>query len=547
MMILQIQQPRCNEMKKGFHARDYKFAPTAVTFSTADKELQGAYDRAEDLLKRNETQYNDRLVLREGATYPFVWLETQPLGGEMYAKRNMEIGLNNLLIFLQYQRKDGRFPGMISQMGRGNGIVGHYDWMQGFYFALPGLKLAYLLNKDPLFLERLYSGLADFDDYLWTYRDSDGDGCLEVWCCWDTAEDNCTRYTRHGAPDGGHGCFGGETAPYGIGDLPLESLEYMNYSYACRDTLAKISDLLDNGKGDFWREQAETVRRRVIDGLWDPKKHACFDRDGADRILNCLDHTNLRAMYHGTFTQEMADEFLYYHLFNPEEFWTPSPLCAIAANNEYFVNDNYNNWSGQCQGLIYQRSVDAFHNYGHYAGAVAVGRHVVELGRKYRVFHQQYDPFTGEPDPRKDGYGPMMFAFTEYLSFLWGINISMDRVSWSNASAGADSEYEQQMFGREYRLSRKGGIAAALLDGEELFSFTEGLRVVSCRDGRILQVICLEEIDDGEVRTKEGSFRGPVEPNGIYECREGQLIRVGGAKYLKPGTKPEDKTREEHR
>lgn len=525
-------------MKKGFHARDYEFSPTAVTFRTADEALQKAYDRAEEFLKGNEAVYNDRTVIREGANYRNVWLETQPLGGEMYAKRNLEVGLNNVLIFLQYQRKDGRFPGMISDAGQGKGIVGHYDWIQGFYFALPALKMAYMLDKNPLYLERLYSGLEDFDDYLWTYRDSDGDGCLEVWCTWDTAEDNCTRYLRHGARDNGDGSFGGELPPADMGDMPQESPEYMNYSYTCRDILAKISALLGNGKESYWREKADQIRAYFKESLWDDSRHACFHRDRYDRVIPCLDHTNLRAMYHGTLTQEMADDFLYYHLFNPEEFWTPSPLTAIAVNNEYFLNEPRNNWSGACQGLIYQRSVDAFHNYGHYAGAAAVGRHVADLCKKHQVFHQQYDPFTGEPDPRRDGYGPMIFAFLEYLSFLWGVNASMDEVHWSNLSGGDDSEYTQTAFGKTYTLTRKNGLAAALLDGKELFTLSAGLRAVTDRQGNLLRVICAEEISEGEISVNGAVFRGSTEPNGIYECAEGKLVKIGGAKYFKPGEKP---------
>ena len=37
----------------------------------------------------------DKHVLREGADYDGVCLETQPMGGEMYAKRDMEVALNN--------------------------------------------------------------------------------------------------------------------------------------------------------------------------------------------------------------------------------------------------------------------------------------------------------------------------------------------------------------------------------------------------------------------------------------------------------------------
>lgn len=227
--------------------------------------------------------YNDKKVIKEGATYPFLWLETQPMGGEMYAKRNIEAGLNNILIFMQYQRKDGRFPGMIFEdNGR---IVGNYDWMQGYYFAQPAFKLWYLIGKDRGYLEKLYHALEDFDDYLWSYRDSDWDGCLETWCVWDTGEDNCTRFLNFGAQDG---CFGGETAPVGKGKLPYESMEYMAYSYGNRHVLSEISAILDNGKADYWKEQARKVQEKVKAYLWIPPKHACYDRDCNNGFLDTI-------------------------------------------------------------------------------------------------------------------------------------------------------------------------------------------------------------------------------------------------------------------
>ena len=35
-----------------------------------------------------------------GGGYGNVWIERQPMGGEMYAKRNIEVALNNQIIFM---------------------------------------------------------------------------------------------------------------------------------------------------------------------------------------------------------------------------------------------------------------------------------------------------------------------------------------------------------------------------------------------------------------------------------------------------------------
>ena len=181
-------------MAMGFHAKDYTFAPTGVSFRTADSRLQEIYNRGENFLRENEVVYNDKTLIKEGAVYSFIWLETQPMGGEMYAVRDVEIALNNVLIFMECQRRDGRMPGMITYRMPWDGLSVHMDWMQGDFFTIPAYKLSFRVGQDKAYLQRLYTALRDFDEYLWSCRDSDGDGCLEVWCTWDTGDDNNTRY-----------------------------------------------------------------------------------------------------------------------------------------------------------------------------------------------------------------------------------------------------------------------------------------------------------------------------------------------------------------
>lgn len=512
-------------MANGFLAKDYRLLPTLVSFHTEDTCLQERYDRAVTLLRGNEIKLNDRRLLKEGATYPNVWLETQPMAGEMYAKRDLEVGLNNVLIFLQYQRRDGRFPGMIGIEKRPyNGVVGYYDWLQGYYFIQPALKLYYLIGKDRAYLEMLYAAAKAFDDYLWRYRDSDGDGCLELFCPWDTGEDNCTRILQGGAYDG---CFGGETAPVGIGTLPHESMELMAYSYANRDTLAQISRLLGNGEEAYWQAQAECVRRKVKAYLWDDARGACFDRDGNNRPIPCLSHVNLRCMYHGLFDRDMAESFLSRHLFNEKEFWTPMPLPAIAVCDPYFRNSKTNDWSGPCQGLIYQRAIEALHRYGHYAEALVIGRRLIAAIKEHGVFVQQWDPFTGQPCKAPDGYGPTLLSFTEYLSFLCGIHVAYDFVHWSGVTDLSDTTYTQEILGHTYRLCRAHGIMTASVDGNPVFSASDGLRIVTDLTGHVCHVIAIEEnVSKGWLTIDGQTYREALCANTVYEIQNGALVAV---------------------
>ena len=114
---------------------------TQVTFKTSDETLQKLFDTAEKKEKNNIKDFHGIKVLTEGGGYKNVWLETQPMGGEMYAKRDLETGLNNQLIFLDNLNDKGRFPGMVS-LADGK-LKCDYEWLQGFCFPRPALNMYY--------------------------------------------------------------------------------------------------------------------------------------------------------------------------------------------------------------------------------------------------------------------------------------------------------------------------------------------------------------------------------------------------------------------
>ena len=250
-----------------FHPDSYNIVKTGVSITTEDTALAELIKKTEALCIENKADFSGIPVLREGAKYDGVWLETQPMGGEMYACRDSVTALGNHLIFIKYQRRDGKMPGMISRSYPWRGVTPHHDWMQGDFFSRSALRMYYLISRDKNYLKLLYDSLCDFDDYLWTYRDTDGDGCLETFCTWDTGDDNNTRLLSRGVAHAEHGCIRNELAPVGYGDMPFESAEYMAYSYSQRSVLAEISDILGNGEGDKWRQKAAEVKARFKEYL----------------------------------------------------------------------------------------------------------------------------------------------------------------------------------------------------------------------------------------------------------------------------------------
>lgn len=57
---------------------------TGVTFSCDNAALQKLFDEAERKCLHNLKDFGADTVLVEGGGYEKIWLETQPMGGEMY-------------------------------------------------------------------------------------------------------------------------------------------------------------------------------------------------------------------------------------------------------------------------------------------------------------------------------------------------------------------------------------------------------------------------------------------------------------------------------
>jgi hypothetical protein len=540
----------------GKNIRDDSAKKTGVIFKTSDIKLQKLFDEAEKKAKQNLREFGKYKILIEGGGYNGVWLETQPMGGFMYAKRDLVVAENNIRIFMDYQREDGRFPGMI--VFTNNKLIPEYGWFQGFCFPGPAYETYFWLNKDQKYLQQLYGSLERFDDYLWKTRDSDNDGCLESWCVYDTGEDNSTRY---GASPGSWPLtyppskevlnkmtakevkefYKYQAIKYDTSlvlPVPVESMDVMSYSYSCRDFLAKISNQLGTGRESYWRNKADDVRRKIKDYLWDEKSHACYDRDNLNKTINILIHNNLRCLYYGSFDQHMADDFIKYHLMNRNEFWTPMPLPSIAVNDPYFRNNNENDWSGQPEGLTFQRSISALENYGHFAELTMVGTKFLNVVSDSLKFTQQFDPFKAiiTQPWKQDSYGPSILTSLEFISRLFGVHITQDKIFWSCLDKNNDYSYTQYRAGKSYEMKTSGHLVICSINGEKVFLFTKGARIVSDLNGKPEEVVGIET-EDKNVKLESGGkkYSLKVAPNSVFSIDEtGRFRNTKTVEFCKP-------------
>lgn len=487
-----------------------------VKFITDNKLLSSIYNAAEEKEKGNLVDFNGRRAVVEGAEYRNLWLETQPMGGEMYAKRDLEAGYNNIDLFMRAQNEEGMMPGMLTFI---DGVYKEYhNFIQGYCFPIHALNMYYLIGEDREFLERLYTVLKKNDAWFWANRESDGDGCLESWCPCDTGEDYAAKF--NGAPH-----FWEEKTPPGEEwkqyHFPRESLDLMGYSHDGRRTLAMISAILGNGEEDYWNEKADEVKNKVREYLWRDDKGACYDRDENNEFLDILTHNNIRGMYFGVFDQYMADRFISEHFFNPDEFWTKMPLPSTAVNSPFFRNIKENNWSGQPEGLTFQRTIRALENYGHYAELPIVAEKLFEAIGFGEKFTQQFDPFTGKPSVNEfsPDYGPTILAALEYMSRLYGVHRQLNDIYWgAYAADGCSYDYTQTYGDTEYRIVNDSKHATAYVNGRQVFTVSSGTRVETDIKGNVKRVINISSSDKTVcLKTDNITMTFGIRPNNVVE------------------------------
>jgi hypothetical protein len=225
-------------------------------------------------------------------------------------------------------------------------------------------------------------------------------------------------------------------------------------------------------------------------------------------------------MYFGSFDQQMTDDFIKYHLLNPEEFWTPVPLPSVAANDPLFQNKKENNWSGQPQGLTFQRSIRALENYGYYAELTLIGEKFLQTIGKTNRFTQQFDPFTAEVVELQDGYGPSVLTALEFISRLYGMHISQDKIYWSCLEGEHDSEYTQRWNGSKFSLKTKGENAICSINGKKILSLTKGARIVTDLEGRFIEMIGISSLFKSIELKIDNKHTILLEPNAIYRLNE---------------------------
>ena len=149
-------------------------------------------------------------------------------------------------------------------------------------------------------------------------------------------------------------------------------------------------------------------------------------------------------------------------------------------------------------------------------------------------FTQQFDPFEGTINNTSDGYGPSILASLEFISRMYGIHLTQDKVYWSCLETANQFEYSQVWGKHKFSMMTRDNQVFCSIDGKEIFSFTKGIRVVSDRNGKLTEAIGIETNGQKAAITFDKKiFSFTMAPNAVYQF-EKKFRLTNSVEFSKP-------------
>ncbi len=477
--------------------------PVYTTHNTA---WQTAYDKAMKILAANVQvmpRY-DQPVLIEGSTYKGVWMECGPHEALVYRKVRPDVARAGHMTFFALQRPDGQLPANNKLTEAGYGQI---------QMVVPIAATAWELARatgDQALLEAAYTACSRWDDWLVRYRNTRGTGLTEGFCTYDTGHDNSPRWA--GIPPQ---CPNkdAKTFPPGYA-LPRLCPDLSATTYGARRALAEMATALGKtSEADRWTEQAQTIRKLILDKLYVAEDAAFYDLDADNQLVRIRSDILSRVCGEHVVDQTVFDDLWTRQLHNPKAFWTPYPLPSIAMDDPAFVRPiPVNSWGGASQALTALRAG----RWMDYYGRSAEFARMIDAWSRALVadmsFRQQIDPMTGQftaegaPD-----YSPAALVMMDYTWRLAGITDEADTLAWNvrpdhaaadkarftmKTDAGLTAEMHYDGKGGDLRL---GGKRVARVEGTA--------RLMTGQDGKLIGLtgIC-EQSQDVVLRTEERDY-----------------------------------------
>ncbi|MDF2922374.1 MAG: hypothetical protein K0R57_1288 [Paenibacillaceae bacterium] len=482
---------------------------TGVRFAAAGGPLEQVYYAALRRLLDCIVPTCDRgAILHEGGVYLGCWLEsTGTINAELLSRFIPSVAEATYACFADLQREDGLMPYKITAQGP------VFKQIQLVTPLARSVWNHYCLNGRPeAFLARMYPAMQRFDHWLAEWRNTRGTGCVEAFCTFDTGHDLSPRFWH--VPDTPHL---NDPKRYDPASpvLPFLAPDLTANVYCQRLYLARIAEELGEG-GNGWRQKAHESLESLFRYCYDPDDHFFYDLDRNGQLVRIQSDVLLRVLACEVGDGEFFGQALRAYLLNTRKFFAKYPFTSIAMDDPRFDPfSSYNTWAGTTNFLSLIRTPHAFEHHHRHVELTWIMQPIVSAMIRMQRFSQALSPWTGA-EGYTEAYSPSILCVLDYVERLCGIMPMPDgRLAFTGLlpypmdhgeAVAEETAYSRAVRGTEYELvnTREGG--TVYRDRQEHIRFPFGVRVVTENNGRLAQVIGMQN----------GAVQGTI----IYEGRE---------------------------
>lgn len=418
-------------------------------------------------------------VLHEGGVYPGAWIEsTGTINAEVLSRFVPAVTRDTHLLFARFQRADGLIPYKVTEAGPG------YTQIQ---IVTPLARTVWnhyrLTGRDAAYLQEMYAAMVRYDAWLARHRDTRGTGGVEAFGTFDTGHDLSPRFWF--APDRPLGDATRVDPHHAL--LPFIAPD-LTANVACqRSYLARIAAELGHD-AEPWRARAAASTAALYAECYDDADGFFYDRDATGGLRRIQSDVLLRVLACEIGDDDFATAALRRYLMNTRKFLAHYGFTSVAMDDPRFDHDfTRNSWGGPVNFLSLIRAPHAFEHHGHVAELALTAMPPLAALALADRFPQCLDPWSGAAG-FTETYSPSILWFLDAVERHLGILPRPDGDVWftglspTRLEHGAAAEavaYSRSVGGVRYELAADDARVDVYRDGEPVFSFPRGWRVVT--------------------------------------------------------------------
>jgi hypothetical protein len=502
----------------------------------SDRYTSRYYQAVRELFDCIKPAVDNTPILHEGGVYHGCWLEsTGTINTELLSRFLPDIATATYGAFATHQREDGLIPYKLTPQGRG------FSQIQ---LVTPLARCVWnhyrLNNPGREWLTEMYRAMSRYDDWLASYRNTLGTGAVEAFCTYDTGHDLSPRFWHvPDTPLGNDAAMVDPSNPI----LPFVAPD-LTANVACqRRYLALIAREL--GDQQNWSDRAGQTEQALYEQCFHAEDGFFYDRDRHGQVVRLQSDVLLRVLACEIGDADFFANSLRRYLLNTRKFFPKYPFTSIALDDPRFDPAfDHNSWGGPSNFLSIIRAPHAFEHHGHHAELTWVMQPILAALADMETFPQTLNPFTGKAG-FTEKYSPSILCYLDFVERLSGIMPRPDGTLWftgllpksvMHRQEEHETAYGRTVDGTRFELVNTPTHCIVYRDGNQLYRFPAGLRLVTDRRGELRAILSLSaRPQSGQIETNSGIIDFTIEPNQELVLEDGgwQVSRSPGIVYTR--------------